>query len=50
MGLPPRDVVEIVDPPRREETAFLAQITSRVGAETYVAHSLARGPPEFLNI
>ena len=50
MGLPPRDAVEIVDPPRREEAVFLAEAISAASAETYVAHALARGPPEFLNI
>ena len=50
IGLPPRDAAEIVDPPRREEAVFSAEAISAASAETYVAHALARGPPEFLNM
>ncbi|MDP8998134.1 MAG: hypothetical protein M3O03_14205 [Pseudomonadota bacterium] len=50
MGLPPRDAVEIVDPPRREEAVFVAQAVFLAVTQSYVAHALARGPPEFLNI
>ena len=50
MVLPPRDAVEIVDPPRRQETVFIAEAISAASAETYTAHALARGPPQFLNI
>ena len=50
LGLPPRDAVEIVDPPRRHGAVFIAEAISRAIAETYVAHALARGPPAFLNI
>ena len=50
MGLPPRDAVEIVDPPRREEAVFVAQAVLLAVTESYVAHALARGPPVFLNI
>ena len=50
MGLPPRDAIEIVDPPRRQGAVFIAEAISRAIAETYVAHAFARGPPNLFNI
>ncbi|MEO9166921.1 MAG: hypothetical protein ABI230_00820 [Aestuariivirga sp.] len=50
MGLLPRDAVEILDPPRRQDAVFIAKAISSTIAETHVAHALARGPPNLFNI